>query len=192
MGTPKNSLSETPEVKKSTDKKKNTVLFFHTKHKMLIVSETIQITRQKTAPFSVSYQKDGVHVLDNINSSPADTEQETFTRQHMEDAPRLSFAGVIQQKVEANPDMVEVHVGVSMTKGHNKFDRKKGRKISLQRALNCPILIIYCLESEALGVFHKAVERLTPVVISTKETMCGTPHEEHMSLNEILAEETAD
>lgn len=169
-------------------------VFYHTKHKVIRVEEITTHKVLKSTPLKVSYAKIGM-IIEGEDYALVET-RKSKSRTYYEDAPRITFAGKIipMTNGEVNSDMVEIHVGASMTKGQNHFNRKRGRDTAAGRAEGCPLLIIQCLESEVFGVFHKAVERLTPVVLDTEELMCTTeePHVEKMSLTEILEEETAD
>ena len=171
----------------SADNKPN-YLYYHTKHGIIAVLTTTIITTTISPPLTVEYTKEGRKIFPNPLGTPTIVERKVI-KEAYEDAPRITFAAKI---VEQTPINVELHIGVAMTKGKNHFNRKRGRGIAKDRADKCPVLIIYCLTSEIAGVFHEAVKRLTPVIFETKETMCGEPHKENMSLEGILNEQTPD
>jgi len=174
------------ETKPTTDPK---FIYYHSKHQVVQVTERSHVTITKTQPLNVTYTKVG-RIIEDIDFVDESTLDKIKVRTYFEDAPRISFAGKI---VHQTPENVEIHIGVAMTKGANYFSRRKGRDIAKSRANNCPVIIIYCLTSEIAGVFHKAVEKLIPVIKDTEQTMCLTdPLREVMSLESILNEETPD
>lgn len=166
-------------------------LFFHTKYRIIQVSKTNIIQTIKSQPMKVSFAKVGMIIEDTPEEASKD--RTGTTKSYYEVAPRITFAAKIVPMSEANPDMLEMHIGVAMSSGKDQFSKKVGRKIASERASKCPILIVQVLESELFPLFHKTVERLTPVVLETKETMCGSdPLVQSMSLEEVLNEQTPD
>jgi hypothetical protein len=158
---------------------------------MIQVSKTNITQIVKSQPLKVSFAKIGMIIEDT--PEVATTDRKGTTKLHYEAAPRITFAAKIVPMSEANPDMLEMHIGVSMSAGKDQFSKKIGRKIASERASKCPVLIVQCLESEVFPLFHKTVERLIPVILETKETMCDSePLVHKMSLEGVLNEETAD